>query len=99
MNKFLRQAQELQAKLAKVEQELGETVIEVSSAGGAVTISIDGQQRLRAIKVSPEVIQADDVEFVEDAILTAVNEAISKSKEMAAQRLSGLTGGKIPGLL
>ncbi|MFH1087929.1 MAG: YbaB/EbfC family nucleoid-associated protein, partial [Chloroflexota bacterium] len=98
MNKFLRQAQELQAKLARAEKELGEAVIEVTSAGGAVTISIDGQQRLRSIKISPDLVQSD-LEFAEDAVLTAVNEAITKSKDMAAKRLGSLTGMNIPGLM
>lgn len=100
MNKFfLKQAQELQAKLAKAQQELAEMTTEATSGGGAVRVVIDGQQRVRSVSISPEVVNAEDVELLEDMVLTAVNEAIRKSQEMAASHLSGLTGGfKIPGL-
>ncbi len=100
MNKFImRQAQELQAKLAKAQQELSNTTIEASSGGGAVRVTIDGQQKLQSVKISPEVINPEDVELLEDLVLTAVREAIAKSQEAAAERLGGLTGGlKIPGL-
>jgi len=100
MNKFImRQAQELQAKLAKAQQELSNTTIEASSGGGAVRVIIDGQQKIQSVKISPEVINPEDVELLEDLVLTAVREAIAKSQEAAAERLGGLTGGlKIPGL-
>lgn len=100
MNKFvLRQAQELQAKLAKAQQELADMTTEVSSGGGAIKIVVDGQQRIRSVSISPEVINAEDVEMLEDLVMTAVNEAIQKSQELAASHLSNLTGGlKIPGL-
>ena len=100
MNKFImRQAQELQAKLAKAQQELSNTTIEASSGGGAVRVTIDGQQKLQSVKISPEVVNPEDVELLEDLVLTAVREAIAKSQEAAAERLGGLTGGlKIPGL-
>ena len=100
MNKFImRQAQELQAKLAKAQQELNDVTLEVSSGGGAVKVTINGQQKIQSVKISPEVINPDDVELLEDLVLTAVREAISKSQEAAAKSLGGLTGGlKIPGL-
>lgn len=100
MSKFdFRQAQELQAKLAKAQQELGNMTAEVNSGGGAIKIVIDGQQRVHSVNISPEVINAEDAEFLEDLIMTAVNEALQKSQELAASHLSNLTGGlKIPGL-
>ena len=100
MNKFvLRQAQDLQAKRLKAQQELAEMTTEVSSGGGAIKIVIDGQQRIHSVSISPEVINAEDVEMLEDLVMTAVNEAIQKSQELAASHLSGLTGGlKIPGM-
>jgi DNA-binding YbaB/EbfC family protein len=100
MNKFvLRQAQELQAKLAKAQQELGEMTVEVSSGGGAVKITIDGQQKIRSVTISPEVITAEDAEMLQDLVMTAVNEAIKKSQELASSHLGSLTSGiKIPGL-
>ncbi len=99
MNKFVRQAQELQAKLAKAQQELGNLTLEASSGGGVVMVTIDGQQNIQSVKISPEVVNPDDVELLEDLVLTAVREAIAKSQEAANQSLGGLTGGlKIPGL-
>ena len=97
---IIRQAQELQAKLAKAQEELSNTTLEVNSGGGAVKVTINGQQEIKSIKISPEVIDPDDVQFLEDLVLTAVNEALAKSQELAAERLGGLTGGlKIPGLM
>jgi DNA-binding YbaB/EbfC family protein len=96
---IMRQAQELQAKLAKVQQELAEAEIEASAGGGAVTVTVNGQQQLLSIKISPEAINPDDVEMLEDLVLAAVNEALTKSQEMAAKRMGKLTGGlNIPGL-
>ncbi len=99
MNKFIRQAQELQAKMAKAQQELSNLTLEASSGGGAVKVTINGQQEIQSIKISPEVIDPNDVEMLEDLILAAVREATTKSQEAASERLGGLTGGlKIPGL-
>lgn len=99
MNKFLKQAQELQAKMAKAQQELGEMTLEASAGGGAVTVTVDGQQNVRAVKISPEVVDPEDVEMLEDLVLAALNEAMEQSRAAAAERLGGLTGGlKIPGL-
>ena len=100
MNKsIMRQAQELQAKLAKAQQELSNTTVEASSGGGAVKVTINGQQQIQSVKISPEVVNPEDVELLEDMVLAAVSEAITKSQELAAEHLGGLTGGlKIPGL-
>ena len=100
MNKhFLNQARELQAKLVKAQEELASTTLEVSSGGGAVKVTINGQQKVYSVKISPEVVNPQDVEMLEDLVLTAVNEAIAKSQEVASSKLGGLTGGfKIPGL-
>jgi DNA-binding YbaB/EbfC family protein len=101
MNKhFMRQAKELQAKLAKAQEELGNTTVEVSAGGGAVTIVIDGQQRFHSVKISPEAVDPQDVELLEDLVLSAINEAVRKSQELAQSHLGGLAGGsKIPGLM
>lgn len=100
MNKlFMRQAKELQAKLAKAQEELEDTILEASAGGGAVTITINGQQKVQSVKISPEAVDSQDVELLEDLILTAMNEAVRKSQELAQERLGSLTGGlKIPGL-
>lgn len=100
MNKFmLRQAQELQAKLAKAQEELAEATVEATSGGGAVTVIITGQMEIRSVKIAPEAVNPEDVELLEDLVLTAVTEAMAKAKEMAAERLGKITGGlNIPGL-
>jgi DNA-binding YbaB/EbfC family protein len=95
----MRQAQELQAKLAKAQKELADITLEASSGGGAVKVTINGQQQIQSVKISPEAINPEDVEMLEDLVLTAVNEAMTKSQELAAKRLGKLTGGlNIPGL-
>ncbi len=101
MNKFMmQQAQKLQAQLAKAQEELGNMTVEASSGGGAVTVIMNGQQKIQSVKISPEVVNPEDVELLEDMVLTAVSEAIAKSQEAAAKQLGGLTGGlKIPGLM
>ncbi len=101
MNKHLiRQARELQAKLAKAQEELGNTQVEASAGGGAVTVVIDGQQRVQSVKISPEAVDLQDIGLLEDLVLTAVNEAIKKSQELAQSHLGALAGDfKIPGLM
>ena len=101
MSKFMmKQAQKLQAQLARAQQELSNLTVEASSGGGAVTVVMNGQQQIQSVKISPEVVNPEDVEMLEDMVLTAVSEAIAKSQEAAAKQLGGLTGGmKIPGIM
>jgi DNA-binding YbaB/EbfC family protein len=100
VNKFImRQAQELQAKLAKAQEELAQATVEASSGGGAVKVTVNGQQELQSVKILPEAINPDDAELLEDLVVAAINEAMTKSRELAAERLGKITGGlKIPGL-
>ncbi len=100
MNKFLmQQAQKLQSKLAKAQEELSDITVESSSGGGAVKVTMNGQQKIQSVKISPEAVNPDDIELLEDLVLTAVSEAIAKSQEVAAEHLGDLTGGlNIPGL-
>jgi DNA-binding YbaB/EbfC family protein len=97
--RMIQQAQELQARLAKAQKELAEATVEATVGGGAVTVTVTGQQEVKSVKIDPEAINPDDVEMLEDLVLAAVNEAITKSQELAAERMSKVTGGlKIPGL-
>ena len=96
---MLNQARELKSKLTEAQQELGKTIVEASSGKGAVKVTIDGQQKVQSVKISPEVIDPDKAGQLEDLVLKAVSEAITKSQKLAAKRLGKLTGGlKIPGL-
>jgi len=101
MNKsILRQAQQLQAKLAKAQEELGNITVEAASGGGAVKVVMDGHQKVHSVEISPEVLESGDVELLQDLVMAAINEAITKSQELVSKHLSSLTGGlNIPGLL
>ena len=96
---MLNQALKLKSKLDKAQKELSKTTLEVSSGKGAVKVIVNGQQKIQSIKISHEVIDPDKMEHLEKLVLEAVSEAITKSQELAAEQLKGLTGGlKIPGL-
>ncbi len=96
---MLKQAQELKSKLDKAQKELGKAIVEADSGKGAVKVTINGQQKILSIKISPKVIDPNKAEHLEEMVLKAVSEAITKSQKLAAKRLGGLTGGlKIPGL-
>jgi DNA-binding YbaB/EbfC family protein len=101
MNKrMIQQAQQLQAQLLKAQQELANMTVEASSGGGAVTVVMNGQQQIQSVKISPEVVDPEDVEMLEDMVLSAVREAQAKAQEMVSKQMSGLTGGlNIPGLM
>ena len=100
MNKgMMRQAQQMQAKLIKAQEELGKATVEASSGGGVVKVVVNGHQEVQSITISPEAVDPEDISMLEDLVLAAVNEAMEKAKELAASQLQSLTGGlKIPGL-
>jgi DNA-binding YbaB/EbfC family protein len=96
---MLKQAQELKAKLDKAQKELANAIVEADSGRGAVKVTINGQQKILSIKISPEVIDPNKAENLEKLILKAISEATDKSQKLAAKQLRGLTAGlKIPGL-
>ena len=100
MNKFMmQQAQKLQAQLLKAQEELATLTVEASSGGGAVKVTMNGQQQIQSVKISPDVVNKEDVQMLEDLVLTAVKEAQAMAQQAAAKKMGGLTGGlKIPGL-
>jgi hypothetical protein len=96
---MLNQARELKANLDKAQRELSKTIVEASSGGGAVKVTINGQQKILSVEISPKVIDPNQPKHLEDLVLKAVSEALTKSQKLAAKQLKGLTGGfKIPGL-
>jgi len=96
---MLGQIQKLQADMVKAQEALADETLEVTAGGGAITIVVTGQQRVKSIKLSPEVVDPNDLEMLQDLLIAAVNEAIERSQAYAAQKLQGLTGGLgIPGL-
>ena len=97
--KMMKQAQQMQAKMAQLQEELAKTEFEVSSGGGMVTVRMNGQQEVLAIKIDPEVFKEGDQEMLEDLVVAAVNEARRRSLDLAKEEMSKLTGGlPIPGL-
>jgi len=98
--KMMKQAQEFQKNMTKIQQEIEELTVESSVGGGAVKASVSGKMEIESIKISPEVIESGDVEMIQDLIVAAANEGLSKAKEIASEKMGGLTGGlKIPGLM
>ncbi len=98
MNNLMKQAQKMQEQMMKTQSELEEKVIDVTSGGGAVKVVINGKKEVQEIKINPEVVDADDVEMLEDLVLTAVNEAIRQIEEMVNGEMSKVTGGMGAGM-
>ena len=99
MGNMLKQAQKLQAKMLRMQDELAEKTVESSAGGGMVKVVADGRQRVRAISIEKEVIDPDDADMLQDLILAAVNDALNKAQEMVSGEMTKLTGGmNIPGL-
>ena len=89
----------MQRELEKIQSELAEKTIDVTSGGGAVSVEITGDQKVRSISIDPDAVDPEDVAMLEDLVTAAVNEAITQSQETASKKLGALTGGlKIPGL-
>ena len=93
MDKIMKQAQKMQAQMAKVQEDLAGEKVEGSAGGGLVTVTANGQGDVVAVRIDPEVMKGDDVEMLEDLVLAAVNEALRRSKELAAERMGRITGG------
>lgn len=100
MNKnLMKQAQQLQQRIAKAQQEIGDLIAEGTAGGGVVTAVVSGDQRLLSLKIDPEAVSPDDVDMLEDLVFAAVNEGLEKSRQAATEHLSKATGGlNIPGL-
>ncbi len=95
---LMRQVQQMQVQMESIQEQAHKEIIEVSSGGGMVTLTINGALQVQSIAIKPEVVDPEDVEMLQDLVLTAVNEAIEKAQAMVADRMSALTGGLgIPG--
>ena len=100
MGNLLKQAQEMQARMAKVQDELAHKTVLGTAGGGMVEATVNGQFNVTAIKIEPSVINADEKEMLEDLILAAVNDGVRKARELVSSEMSKLTGGlKIPGMM
>jgi nucleoid-associated protein EbfC len=100
MGDLLKQAQEMQGRIAKIQDELGQKTVEGSAGGGMVQATVNGQFNVTAIKIEPSVINIEEKEMLEDLILAAVNDGMRKARDMVSTEMSKITGGfKIPGLM
>jgi nucleoid-associated protein EbfC len=100
LGKMMKQAQQLQARMLKLQEELAEKTIETSAGGGMVKVIANGRQQLVSIRIEKEVVDPDDVEMLQDLILAASNDALTKAQEMATEEMNKLTGGlNIPGMM
>jgi nucleoid-associated protein EbfC len=93
MNQMLKQVQQMQAEMAKAQQELENEVVEASAGGGMVTVKVSGGLEVKEIRIDPEAIDPEDAEMLQDLVLAAVNEALRSAQELAASRLGAATGG------
>lgn len=96
---MMRQAQQLQQRLAKMQEELENVTVEAAAGGGMVKAVVTGKQVVASITIDPEAVDPDDLEVLEEMVMAAVNEALVKSQELAQQKMASITGGlNIPGL-
>ena len=99
VNKMMQQVQQMQAEMAKAQEELAKETVEASAGGGMVTVIATGAGEIQQIRIAPEAIDPDDPELLADMILAAVNEALRSANALAQSRLGGMTGGLgLPGL-
>ena len=99
MNSMMKQAQKLQKKMLKTQQELALKTVEASAGGGMVKVIANGGQKIESIVFEKEVVDPEDIEMLQDLVLAAVNDALNKSQEMVSSEMGKLTGGmNIPGL-
>ncbi len=99
MGNMMKQAQKLQTKMLKLQEELAEKTVETTAGGGLVKVVANGKQQIVSLQIEKEVVDPQDVEMLQDLILAAVNDALTKSQEMVSAEMGKLTGGlNIPGL-
>lgn len=99
IGQLTRMAQEMQANMARVQQELRETTVEASVGGGAVRVVMTGVQELRAVEIDPATVDASDIELLQDLVFAAVTDALAQSKRLAEEKMAAISGGLgLPGL-
>ena len=99
INNLMKQAQAMQKQMEEMQKEVEAAEFEASVGGGAISVRLNGKKEVLGINIKPEVVDPDDVEMLEDLVLSAVNEALRKADEETANKMGKLTGGlKMPGL-
>ncbi|MGD8833366.1 MAG: YbaB/EbfC family nucleoid-associated protein [Desulfobacteraceae bacterium] len=100
MGNMMKQAQKLQSKMLKMQEELAQRTVETSAGGGMINVVANGKQQIVSITIDKEVVDPDDVEMLQDLVLAAVNDALNKAQEMVAGEMGKITGGmNIPGIM
>lgn len=96
---IMKQAQAIQERMAKLQEEAAKKEVEASAGGGMVTVKMNGKQQLLSVKIDPEVVKSGDIEMLQDLLVAAMNEGLRKSQELITEEMKGMTGGlNIPGL-
>ncbi|MFO7311015.1 MAG: YbaB/EbfC family nucleoid-associated protein [Bacillota bacterium] len=99
MAKMMKQVQKMQQEMARIQEELGSKTVEASAGGGMVSAVANGHQEIVSVRIDPQAVDPNDVEMLQDMVVAAVNEALRKARELAAQEMAKVTGGlNIPGL-
>ena len=99
MGGMMKQAQKMQKKMLKMQEELALKTVEASAGGGMVKVIANGSQKIESITMEKEIIDPEDIEMLQDLVLAAVNDALNKSQEMVSKEMSKITGGmKLPGM-
>ena len=99
MGDLVRQAQVMQNKISKLQEEVGRRTVEAAAGGGMVTVTANGAQEILAVKIDPSVVNPEDLDMLQDLVLAAVNEALKKAGDMMKEEMAQITGGiKIPGM-
>jgi len=98
MNQLMKQAQKMQQQMEKMQEELGDRTYEITAGGGAVKIIINGNKEIKELELQKDVVDPDDVEMLQDLIMTAVNEAIRQADEAYQSEMGRITGGQMPGM-
>ncbi|MBN2981453.1 MULTISPECIES: YbaB/EbfC family nucleoid-associated protein [Cohnella] len=99
MNQMMKQVKKMQEQMMKAQEELGTKTVEGTAGGGVVSVTVNGHKKVLNIEIKPEAVDPDDVEMLQDLVLTAVNDALAKADELANADMGKFTGGmKIPGL-
>ncbi len=103
MGQIMKQAQQFQARMAKLQEELGDRTVEASAGGGMVAVVANGRQEIVSVTIDPEVIDPEDREMLQDLVMAAVNDGLAKAKEMVNEEMGKLTKGmnlpNLPGLM
>lgn len=99
IGQIAKMAQQMQTQMAQAQDELRDTTLEATAGGGAVRVVITGAQEVRSVEIDPSAVDPDEVEMLQDLVLSAVNEAIGRSKELERERMGRIAGGMgIPGM-